>query len=130
MADCARHGGVGRKVAGAISERHLDPARLAALAVELQAVHSTLRRALQIAREAVEDGDPAAPQRDLLLYCWGFCEALDGHHRSEDAALFPRIIDVRPELAPVIANLKQDHSMIDHLLGGFRHALESGASRD
>lgn len=66
----------------------------------------------------------------LLLYCIGFCTALDGHHRGEDRSLFPALRAERPELAGVIDKLMQDHSMLTHLLAGFRSAVESGADRD
>ena len=104
-------------------------ARTQAWGAELQAVHRRLREALDLAREAIEDEPPAndAPARDLLLYCWGFCVALDGHHRSEDAALFPRLIGQRPDLAPVVAQLRQDHSMISYLIAGLQQAVERRA---
>lgn len=49
--------------------------------------------------------------------------ALSGHHRSEDHVLFPRLVEERPDLAPVIAQLIQDHHMIEHLLGGLPRAV-------
>ena len=81
-----------------------------------------------MARGAV-DGPADAASRDLLLYCAGFCAALDGHHRSEDAGLFPALLAERPELRPVVDKLMQDHSMLSHLLVQFRGALDSGADR-
>lgn len=84
-----------------------------------------------LAREAIDSGsDSGAVAADLLLYCHGFCAALDGHHRSEDAGLFPQIAASRPELAPVLARLSQDHSMMSHLIRGLQHALGAGADRD
>jgi hypothetical protein len=59
------------------------------------------------------------------LYCWGFCAALSGHHRSEDRVLFPRLAE-DPDLAPVIEKLVQDHSSIEHLIGSLQSALERG----
>jgi len=100
---------------------------------ELRRVHQRLRAARDIAREAIESG--AAPSgaasltRDLLLQCWGFCTALDGHHRGEDDSLFPRIASARPDLAPTLDLLRQDHSMMSHLIRGLEQALTSGADR-
>src|SRR5690606_41435217 len=68
-----------------------------------------------------------AAARELLLYCHGFCAALDEHHRSEDRVLFPAIESAHPELAPVLRKLEQDHSMIAHLLGGLQRAVDSQA---
>ncbi|WP_265523456.1 hemerythrin domain-containing protein [Oerskovia flava] len=105
--------------------------RVVAWGAELRAVHRRLRAALDLARETVEDAASAAqPSRDLLLYCRGFCAALTGHHRGEDRSLFALVLDERPDLAPVVDRLKQDHSMIDHLVGALEHAVTSGAGRD
>ncbi|CAM3814691.1 hemerythrin domain-containing protein [Occultella aeris] len=105
--------------------------RLLSWGAELRAVHARLREALAVARDNVEDAEPAGPApRDLLLYCWGFCSALTGHHRSEDAALFPQIEAAHPDLAPVLRGLTQDHSMLDHLIGNLSRTLEAGAPRE
>ncbi|PRX97671.1 hemerythrin domain-containing protein [Allonocardiopsis opalescens] len=127
MADRVRHGGAGAESPFAISEHD----RLIAWGDELTRIHNRLRDALALAREAIESADGADPgdraTRELLLYCRGFCAALSGHHRGEDAALFPELLAARPDLAPVIAQLSRDHSMIDHLLAGLETAVESGA---
>lgn len=98
---------------------------------ELRAVHVRLRRAMDLAHESIDSGsDTGAIAADLLVYCHGFCAALDGHHRSEDAGLFPQIAASRPDLAPVLAKLSQDHSMMAHLIGGLEKALTSGADHE
>lgn len=116
-----------RRGADAQQESH----RLIAWGQQLRAVHTTLRRALELARDEVEDSEnhrlaPGATA-DLLVFCRGFCLALSGHHRSEDRALFPDITSRRPDLAPVIAQLRQDHSMIEHLLAGLDQAVRTDA---
>jgi hemerythrin-like domain-containing protein len=105
--------------------------RVVAWGQELREVHRRLREALAVARSAVEadDSGPTAA-RELRLYCVGFCAALTGHHRGEDATLFDVVLADRPELAPVVADLKRDHSMLDHLLGELERATLSGAGRD
>jgi hypothetical protein len=40
------------------------------------------------------------------------------------------VLAARPELAPVVADLKRDHSMLDHLLGELERAALSGGARD
>ena len=107
-----------------------DTSRLIAWHRELSAAHARLRSALQIAQESLDDpqlSDQHVASRDLLLYCLGFCTALGGHHRSEDAGLFPELIGRHPELDETIAYLQQDHSMIAHLLGGLEKAVRSQA---
>lgn len=105
------------------------PARLVAWDRELRDVHARLRDALQVARESVEDvaaGGPDAPTRDLLLFCTGFCQALDGHHRGEDDVVFPGLLDAAPELADVVGQLVRDHSVLSHLLGELQRAVDAG----
>ncbi|MDE3724167.1 hemerythrin domain-containing protein [Nocardiopsis sp. N85] len=105
--------------------------RVTAWREELAAVHRRLRDAIGIARAAIDRGEAdASPSRDLLLYCHGFCEALTGHHRGEDAALFPLLVAADPALKPVVARLKQDHSMLDHLIGALEKALSQGAGSE
>ena len=104
-----------------------DTTRLIAWHHEMTRVHARLREALDVVREAVEDGRAVpAPERDLLLFCHGFCTALSRHHAGEDRALFPALAELHPELRPVLAHLEQDHSMIEHLLGGLRRAIDLG----
>jgi hypothetical protein len=82
---------------------------------------------LRLAREPLAV-NALSPRRDLLLFCHGFCAALGGHHLGEDARLFPEL-DVRhPELGEVIAQLRQDHSMIAYLLTELDHAFDSDAT--
>lgn len=108
-----------------------ETTRLIAWSHELRRVHARLREALQVTREAVGSGDPGqSATRDLLLYCHGFCAALDGHHRGEDRTLFPAIEAAHPQLAPVLRALEQDHSMIDHLLQGLAVAAQRSAPAD
>ena len=79
-------------------------------------------------RESLAEGTPGErATRELLLYCHGFCTALDGHHRGEDRILFPAIAAAHPELRPVLRSLQQDHSMIAHLLGVLRAAVDRAA---
>jgi len=81
-----------------------------------------------VTRASLADGAPGeAATRDLLLYCHGFCTALDSHHQGEDRTLFPAIAAAHPELGPVLRSLEQDHSMIAHLLGGLRAAVDRAA---
>ncbi|MEZ5085712.1 MAG: hemerythrin domain-containing protein [Tessaracoccus sp.] len=108
-----------------------ETTRLIAWNHELRRVHARLREALHVTREAVRDGDPTtSATRDLLLYCHGFCTALDAHHRGEDRSLFPAIEAVHPHLAPVLRNLEQDHSMLGHLLRDLDTAVERSVTPD
>ncbi|MGF0118535.1 hemerythrin domain-containing protein [Promicromonospora sp. Marseille-Q5078] len=111
-------------------------ARLVAWGQELRSVHARLRDALEVAREAASDaedhadgapGAPPDPRRRLGLYCHGFCQALEGHHRGEDSSVFTALLDLRPDLADVVAELQRDHRMLDHLLGELSRAVGADA---
>lgn len=108
-----------------------DTSRLVAWSIELREVHRRLRAALSAARESVDSGDPGETlTRELRLLCHGFCVALTAHHEGEDRQLFPAIAAAHPELAPTLAKLVQDHSMIAHLVASLEAAVHSGESRE
>lgn len=101
-----------------------DTTRLIAWGTEMRAVHDRLRGALRVSQEAAVAGEPVGePARDLLLFCHGFCSALDGHHRGEDALLFPAVEAAHPDLSTQLRKLEQDHAMIGSLLAGLSSAV-------
>ena len=103
--------------------------RLMAWGREMRAVHDRLRGALRVSQEAVAAGrELPGPDRELLLFCHGFCSALDGHHRGEDALLFPAIEAAHPDLSVQLRKLEQDHAMIGTLLVGLQSAVSRKAS--
>ncbi|SDS53453.1 hemerythrin domain-containing protein [Actinopolymorpha singaporensis] len=105
-----------------------ETTRLLAWSTELRRVHQRIREALRVTQEAVSAGHPSERAgRDLLLYCHGFCAALDGHHRGEDRTLFPAIEQAHPQLAPVLRALEGDHAVIAGLLGELRAAVDRSA---
>jgi hemerythrin-like domain-containing protein len=106
-----------------------EATRLVAWSIELGRVHTRIRAALEVAQRSLRDEAPnQQATRDLLLYCHGFCTALNGHHQGEDRSLFPAIEAAHPHLAPVLQLLRQDHSMISHLLQGLQDAVDRSAS--
>jgi iron-sulfur cluster repair protein YtfE (RIC family) len=73
-------------------------------------------------------GEAAEPAtRELLLFCHGFCAALTAHHAGEDRELFPAIAEQHPEVHDALHYLRQDHSMIAHLLAGLAAAVARAA---
>ncbi|ASO22059.1 hemerythrin-like domain-containing protein [Actinoalloteichus hoggarensis] len=105
-----------------------EKARLRAWSHEMRTVHRRLREALSVTRDAVWEGEGDAATRDLLVFCRGFCTALNGHHEGEDRSLFPAIEAAHPELRETLRLLTQDHSMISYLLDGLREAADRAAS--
>ena len=101
-----------------------EKTRLIAWSTELRAVHERLREALRLTRAALDEGrDAVQASRDLLLFCHGFCTALDGHHQAEDRRLFPAIAEQYPQLRDTLRYLTQDHSMIAHLITGLTESV-------
>ncbi|TDB82436.1 hemerythrin domain-containing protein [Micromonospora sp. KC721] len=105
-----------------------EKTRLVAWSRELRGVHDRLREALTVTRQALDAGEPVEPAtRDLLLFCHGFCIALTAHHEGEDRHLFPAIAEQYPWLRDTLYYLRQDHSMIAHLLLGLQEAVARAA---
>ncbi len=91
-------------------------------------MHGRLREALAVTRQALAAGAPVEPAaRELLLFCHGFCAALAAHHEGEDRHLFPAIAEQYPQLRDTLRYLRQDHSMIAHLVGGLQAAAARAA---
>jgi hemerythrin-like domain-containing protein len=106
-----------------------ETTRLIAWGAEMRAVHDRLRGALRLSQEAVASGAGLPePGRELLLFCHGFCSALDGHHRGEDALLFPAVEAAHPGLSAQLRKLEQDHAMIGTLLAGLESAVSHSSS--
>jgi deazaflavin-dependent oxidoreductase (nitroreductase family) len=63
---------------------------------------------------ASNPGAPTLPGLGLQLrqHCLAFCETLDFHHQSEDAAVFPRIEHHNPHLADAVAQLRTEHRKV------------------
>jgi hemerythrin-like domain-containing protein len=106
-----------------------EQTRLVAWGQELRRVHDRLREALSVTRQALAAGESAdLATRDVLLFCHGFCAALEAHHKGEDRDLFPAIAAQHPQLRDTLYYLQQDHSMISHLLGALQEAVDRSAS--
>ena len=104
--------------------------RLVAWGREMREVHDRLRAAHRVALDEVASGRTPSASQDLLLFCHGFCTALDGHHRGEDALLFPAVETEHPDLAEPLRELVQDHAMIGHLVGALRADVIASAAPD
>ncbi|CAM5260879.1 cation-binding protein [Streptomyces spiroverticillatus] len=69
------------------------------------------------AAAAADPGAPTLPGLGLQIrqHCLAFCETLDFHHRSEDAAVFPQIEHHQPHLAEALARLREEHRKVADL---------------
>ncbi|MGC5361734.1 nitroreductase/quinone reductase family protein [Streptomyces sp. DT24] len=100
------------------------------LADKLMEVHTWLRGQLRqvgaevdayfAARAAHQGpGEPPAPGLGLQIRqrCLAFCQALEFHHISEDAHLFPGIARHHPDLADVFDRLRDEHRVVARIQG-------------
>ncbi|MFE6055981.1 hemerythrin domain-containing protein [Kitasatospora sp. NPDC056446] len=99
--------------------------RTAALSLQLSRAHQDLRRRLADVRANLgarpDDGS-------LLAHCLAFCTALTNHHQGEDDGLFARLLCERPDLAPTVAKLVEDHGFITAILTRVRDLAEQAAA--
>jgi hemerythrin-like domain-containing protein len=97
--------------------------RIAAWGDELIKLHDGFRRDLAALRESRMDA------ADLRTHCLAFCDALHAHHEGEDGALFPHLATEHPELAGVLARLRQEHQVVAALMNEIRRLLDHDRSR-
>lgn len=91
-----------------------DGERMAALSIQLSQAHQELRR--QISEIKAGLGHRRLDDDRLVTHCLAFCAALSTHHQGEDAGMFAQLLRERPDLAPTIAKLVDDHEQIGAIL--------------
>lgn len=89
----------------------------------LQLVHDAFRRELALIRAEVA-GSGAVLGAQLRINCLSLCAGLHGHHVREDEGMFPGVEHLRPDLAPVIQQLRAEHEIIAGLLEQLRKVLD------
>ncbi|MBD0690112.1 hemerythrin domain-containing protein [Streptomyces sp. CBMA123] len=103
----------------------VDSGRTAALSLQLSQAHNELRRRLANVRAGL--GRRTRPDDALLTHCLAFCTALANHHQGEDEGLFTALVRERPDLAPTVARLLEDHGLITGILTRVRELAETAA---
>ncbi|MEV0457360.1 hemerythrin domain-containing protein [Catellatospora methionotrophica] len=88
--------------------------RTVAFSLQLQRAHQELRRRVREIRANI--GDRTLPDDVLAHHCLAFCSALTEHHRGEDEGMFADVLRARPDLAPTVAKLVEDHGWITSIL--------------
>lgn len=104
------------------------PRDIATLADKLMEVHTWLRGQLKQVKAEVDahfaaraahqgPGEPPAPGLGLQIRqrCLAFCQALEFHHTSEDAHLFPGIARHHPDLTEVFDRLSDEHRTVTRI---------------
>ncbi|WP_433546046.1 nitroreductase/quinone reductase family protein [Streptomyces sp. CA-294286] len=108
---------------------------------KLLEIHLWLRGQLQRVRDDAEahyaaartaPGAPTLPGLGLQIrqHCLAFCETLDFHHRSEDAAVLPQIELHHPHLAEAIGRLREEHAKVAVLKSRLVAHLDDFATAD
>ena len=92
----------------------IDGQRAVAFSRQLRQAHQQLRDQLTAIRADLGRIEPALT--DLPVHCLAFCSALTRHHMGEDNGMFTELLDARPDLAPTIQNLIDDHVAIAAIL--------------
>jgi non-ribosomal peptide synthetase component F len=100
--------------------------RTAALGLQLSQAHRELRRRLADVRSGL--GRRRLADDTLLARCLAFCTALTNHHQGEGDGLFAALVRERPDLAPAVAKLIEDHGFIAHILARVRELAEHAAA--
>ncbi|HZG02235.1 MAG TPA: nitroreductase/quinone reductase family protein [Streptomyces sp.] len=90
----------------------------------LKAVHDAFRRELALIREEIAASGTGLGAQ-LRVNCLTFCGGLHHHHSSEDGGMFPALAERRPELAPVMERLGEEHRRIADLLEDLRKAVSA-----
>ncbi|MFC7533081.1 nitroreductase/quinone reductase family protein [Actinoplanes sp. GCM10030250] len=88
----------------------------------LKLVHDAFRRELSLIRAEVARSGPVLGAQ-LRVNCLSLCAGLHGHHVREDEGMFPGLEYHRPDLAPVVRELRTEHEKIAALIGRMLEVL-------
>ena len=99
--------------------------RAVALSLQLAQAHQRLRD--QIAEVRTGLGHRRPSDDTLVTHCLAFCDALTSHHRGEDEGMFSDLVRERPDLAPTVAKLIEDHELIAGILTRVRELADKAA---
>ncbi|MFF8958277.1 nitroreductase/quinone reductase family protein [Streptomyces sp. NPDC014894] len=75
-------------------------------------IHDGIRREFALVREEIAVSGPGGLAAQLRVNCLTVCQGLRHHHEGEDAMMFPMLGKRRPELAPVLDRLRDEHLAI------------------
>ncbi|MFD9428069.1 MULTISPECIES: nitroreductase/quinone reductase family protein [unclassified Streptomyces] len=119
------------------------PRDIRTLADKVREVHTWLRGQLRQVSAEVEahfavraahqgPGEPPPPGLGLQIRqrCLAFCQALEFHHTSEDAHLFPGIARYHPGLGDTFDRLREEHRTVARIQGELASLLAGIAIAD
>ncbi|MBG0833305.1 nitroreductase family deazaflavin-dependent oxidoreductase [Planomonospora sp. ID67723] len=106
-----------RQVAG-------GPPNASSWGAALKLIHDAFRRELALIRKEIAESGPGLGAQ-LRVNCLTFCRGLHHHHTNEDAGMFPALAGQRPELAPVLDRLGEEHLKIAALLDDLQKVISA-----
>jgi hemerythrin-like domain-containing protein len=80
--------------------------------------------------DAIHDLETNGPLWHLKVNCLHYCRFVHGHHRLEDAALFPAVRRSDPALGPLVDQLEYHHRDVADMLDELEAAAMSLTERD
>ncbi|MFC4059568.1 nitroreductase/quinone reductase family protein [Planomonospora corallina] len=90
----------------------------------LKLIHDAFRRELALVREEIARSGPALGAQ-LRVNCLTVCQGIHQHHTHEDNGMFPALAGQRPDLAPVLDRLGQEHRKIAALLDELQRVVSA-----
>ncbi|MER7824323.1 nitroreductase/quinone reductase family protein [Streptomyces sp. NPDC096097] len=113
----------------ALQRTHEVPAQEGGVAGKLLDVHGWLRRQLALVRELAREEPSGAGAASLGLqlrqHCLAFCHALEFHHRSEGAGLFPYLEQQHPHMREFFRRVGDEHRVIAEIQEELVRALDA-----
>lgn len=95
----------------------------------MRIVHAALRRDLERAHTALS-GSPspdARQRRAIARHLAWMMRFLEAHHRSEDDGLYPVVLERRPDAAPLLAAMADDHHAVASAITQVEEATDAVA---
>ncbi|GAA4581513.1 nitroreductase/quinone reductase family protein [Planotetraspora phitsanulokensis] len=100
------------------------PPRAASLGAALKMIHDAFRRELALIRKEIAESGPGLGAQ-LRMNCLTVCHGLHLHHTHEDGGVFPALGDSRPELAPALERLSEEHRTIAALIDELQEVVSA-----
>ncbi|MDG4797734.1 nitroreductase/quinone reductase family protein [Micromonospora sp. WMMD1082] len=114
----------------ALYEQAGGPPQASSWGAALKMIHDAFRRELTLIRAEVDRAGTTLGAQ-LRVNCLTVCAGLHGHHTNEDAGMFVGIAAQRPDLAPVLDRLREEHRRVAELVGELQQTLTAdGVDRD
>ncbi|MGI3226255.1 nitroreductase/quinone reductase family protein [Streptomyces sp. GTA36] len=88
----------------------------------LKVIHDAFRRELALIRKEFTTAGPTLGAQ-LRANCLTLCAGLHNHHTGEELGIFPFLAGTRPELAPALDRLREEHERIAALTAELKRII-------